>query len=384
MAVLHIYTKNGKIYCTAKEPFLGKEKPLPNLPAFSELFSSGVTCVVFKLPSLLKTRNFKLICFALLSFVLRKYYRQKIPKLLDSFLNKQKEKDLFFIGGSVGAELIKFHYAKKNDVVVEGVETINLIAKSNKALNRLISQVKPKEVKKRIFIVGLFSPELLQYLRKKYPLANIEVRYFDILRPSRIKEFTWIKNFSLSNDIKISVYDQSTSSKFGIPYAMNKVNTSKLINFLNVKKKYDVCFLAAYSLDREKSLRPLLSALKKANLNVKILLVDYPYSELEDFKVDREIVSYENYLRLMSESRAVIDLWRLAPGEGYSFRISEALTLNSKIITNRTCILNEPFYDASRMFVFSEGNEINPDAIKHFLISPMKPVDKSIFSLGTN
>ena len=92
MAVLHIYTKNGKIYCTAKEPFLGKEKPLPNLPAFSELFSSGVTCVVFKLPSLLKTRNFKLICFALLSFVLRKYYRQKIPKLLDSFLNKQKEK----------------------------------------------------------------------------------------------------------------------------------------------------------------------------------------------------------------------------------------------------------------------------------------------------
>ncbi|HAP14605.1 MAG TPA: hypothetical protein DCR07_00660, partial [Lactococcus sp.] len=109
-----------------------------------------------------------------------------------------------------------------------------------------------------------------------------------------------------------------------------------------------------------------------------------PYSELEDFKVDREIVSYENYLRLMSESRAVIDLWRLAPGEGYSFRISEALTLNSKIITNRTCILNEPFYDASRMFVFSEGNEINPDAIKHFLISPMKPVDKSIFSLGTN
>ena len=51
-----------------------------------------------------------------------------------------------------------------------------------------------------------------------------------------------------------------------------------------------------------------MSALKKANLNVKILLVDYPYSELEDFKVDREIVSYENYLRLMSESRAVIDL----------------------------------------------------------------------------
>ena len=95
MAVLHIYTKNGKIYCTAKEPFLGKEKPLPNLPAFSELFSSGVTCVVFKLPSLLKTRNFKLICFALLSFVLRKYYRQKIPKLLDCHFLKTVDFFLF-------------------------------------------------------------------------------------------------------------------------------------------------------------------------------------------------------------------------------------------------------------------------------------------------
>lgn len=383
MAVIHIYSKNGKIHCTAKEPFLGKEKPLPKLPTLSELFSSDITCVVFKLPSLLKTKNFKLICFAMISFVIRKYYKQKVPNLLDSFLNKQEDKNLFFIGGSVGAELIKFHYARKNDVVIEGVETINLIAKSNMCLNRVISQIQPKEVKKRIFVVGLFSPELVRYLRKKYPLADIELRYFDILRPNRIAEFTQIKDFSLKNDIKITTYDHSTSSKFDVRYEMNKVNTVKLINFLNAKKKYDVCFLAAYSPDREKSLKPLLQALKRANLNVKILFVDYPYSELEGFSVDREILSYENYLRLVSESRAVIDLWRLEPDEGYSFRISEAFALHTKVITNRTCILNEPFYDDSRLFVFSEETRIDPDVIKHFLFSPMKPVEESIFSLGT-
>lgn len=383
MAVIHIYLKNGKISCTTKEPFLGKEKPLPNLPALSELFSNEITCVVFKLPSLLRTRNLKLISFALLSFVLGKYYKQKVPNLLDSFLNRQGNKNIFFIGGSVGAELIKFHYAKKDDVIIEGVETINLIAKRNKCLNGKLPQVQPKNVQKRIFIVGLFSPDLLQYLRKKYPLAEIELRYFDVLRANRITEFTQIKNFSLANNIMISVYDHSTSSKFGLPYVMNKVNTGKLINFQNTEKKYDACFLATYSPDRVKSLQLLLRALKKAHLNVKLLLVDYPHSDLEGFAVDRKIVPYENYLQLVGESRAVIDLWRVEPDEGYSFRIPEALALHSKIITNRTCILNEPFYDACRLFVFSEENEIDPEVVKNFIISPMKPVEESIFSLGT-
>ena len=69
--------------------------------------------------------------------------------------------------------------------------------------------------------------------------------------------------------------------------------------------------------------------------------------------------------------------------EGYSFRISEAFALHTKVITNRTCILNEPFYDDTRLFVFSEATHIEPEIIKRFLVSPMKPVEESIFSLGT-
>ena len=57
--------------------------------------------------------------------MLGKYYKQRVPKRLDSFLDSQEDKNLFFIGGSVGAQIVEFHYARKGDVIIEGTETIN-------------------------------------------------------------------------------------------------------------------------------------------------------------------------------------------------------------------------------------------------------------------
>ncbi len=319
----------------------------------------------------------------MLSFLLGKYYKQKIPKLLNSFLDRYDEKNIFFIGGAVGAELIKFHYANQEDVIVEGVETINLIAKKNKELSIMLYKVKPSNVRKKIFIVGLFSPELLILLKKKYPCAEIELRYFDLLRQNRLSEFKQIRDYAQSNSIKLSVYDHATSSRFNVPYEINKVNVNKLANYQNQQKQYDVCFLAGYSPEREKAIRPLLRSLKKAKLNVKLLLVNYPAPELEGYLVDKHIMPYEEYLNLIGTSRALIDLWRLDTNEGYSFRISEAFALRTKIITNRQGITCEPFYDSSRIFVFQEENEVDPEEIKRFLFSSLKSVDDSIFDIGS-
>ena len=148
----------------------------------------------------------------MLSFLLGKYYKQKIPKLLNSFLDRYDEKNIFFIGGAVGAELIKFHYANQEDVIVEGVETINLIAKKNKELSIMLYKVKPSNVRKKIFIVGLFSPELLILLKKKYPCAEIELRYFDLLRQNRLSEFKQIRDYAQSNSINVNF------QRFSTPY----------------------------------------------------------------------------------------------------------------------------------------------------------------------
>ena len=75
MAVIHIYLKHGNVSCKTKEPFIGKEKRLLKFPSWTELFSNNISSVVFKLPSLLKTGNPKIICFGLLSFMLGKYYK---------------------------------------------------------------------------------------------------------------------------------------------------------------------------------------------------------------------------------------------------------------------------------------------------------------------
>ena len=68
-----------------------------------------------------------------------------------------------------------------------------------------------------------------------------------------------------------------------------------------------------------------------------------------EFKI--KSIPYSEYLNLIGQSEIVIDMYRISPDEGLSFRIFEALQLGRKVITNRLIILKYDFYDSSRFFV---------------------------------
>ena len=383
MSVIHLYPDNGEIICTEKEAFIGKEVRLKELPPFSCLFSDKIEGVVFRLPAIIKSRKVKPIFFALTSFVAGKYYKISCPKNFESFLDRFSSNNLFFIGSVVISDLMDFHYVKEGDILIRGAETVNFISKGNSSLKNLIPKIVPSDARKKIFIVGLFSIDLLELLRKKYPFCEIEVRYYDVITPNQLPSFKSILAFSVANGIKVSVYDHKTASAFGVSYEMNKVNKKKLLPYLTQEKKYDVCFLAMYSPARAELLKPLLKIFRQAKLRVKLLLFGYGSSELEGFKVDNTILSYDDYLKLVGASKAVIDLWRIAPDEGYSFRIPEALALNTKIITNRPEIIREPFYDESRILFFSRNKTLSEAEITKFLSTPFIPTDESFFNVGS-
>lgn len=163
---------------------------------------------------------------------------------------------------------------------------------------------------------------------------------------------------------------------------MNKVNKERLLVYSTKEKIYDVCFLAGYSPSRADLLKPLLRVFRQANLRVKVLLIGYEFSKLEGFDIENKIISYEDYLKLVGSSNAVIDLWRLSPDEGYSFRIPEALALNTKIITNRPGIIREPFYDESRILFFSKDKPFSEAEVTKFLSVPFIPADETLFNVG--
>lgn len=383
MSVIHLYPDNGEIICTKKEAFTGRELQLKKLPPLTCLFSDEIEGVVFRLPAVLKFRKVKPILFALTSIVCGKYYKNSIPKKFEEFLNKTAPDDLFFIGNIVCSEIMSFHYVRDEDVVIQGAETVNLIQKNNTSLEKLLPKVVPSNVKKKIYIVGLFSLDLLIFLKRKFPLCDFKVRYYDVIKARQLPLFEKILAFSLANQMEVSVYDRKTASIYGVPYEMNKVNKEKLLTYSTKEKKYDICFLAGYSPSRAELLKPLLRIFRQANLRVKVLLIGYEFSKLEGFDIENKIISYEDYLKLVGSSNAVIDLWRLAPDEGYSFRIPEALALNTKIITNRPGIIREPFYDESRILFFSKDKPLSEAEVTKFLSVPFIPADETLFNVGS-
>ena len=383
MPVIHLYPDNGEIVCTEKEAFVGRENRLNKLPPLYRLFSDEIEGVVFRLPAILKSRKFKPILFALTSFICCKYYRTSVTRRFEIFLNRNASSNLFFIGNIVCSEIMTFHYVDDEDVVIQGAETVNLIQKNNTSLQKLLPNIVPSNKRKKIFIVGLFSLDLLKFLKRKFPLCDFEIRYYDVVKSHQLPLFKKILDFSHANKIKVSVYDRKTASMYDVPYEMNKVDKAKLLPYSTKEKVYDVCFLAAYSAPRAELLKPLLRTFRRAKLKVKLLLIGYTAPTLEGFDIDNSIVSYKDYLKLVGTSKAVIDLWRLAPDEGYSFRIPEALALNTKIITNRPDIVQEPFYDGTRILFFSKEKPLSETEVTIFLSTPFLPADESFFNLGS-
>lgn len=168
-----------------------------------------------------------------------------------------------------------FHYVNDGDVVIQGAETVNLIQKNNASLQKLLPKIVPSDNKKKLFIVGLFSLDLLKFLKRKFPLCDFEIRYYDVIKTDQLPSFKKILDFSLANRIKVSVYDRKTAAMYNVPYEMNKVNKEKLLPYSTREKVYDVCFLAGYSHSRAELLKPLLRRFRQAKLKVKILLIGY-------------------------------------------------------------------------------------------------------------
>lgn len=226
MLVYHIFEKEGEFICTVKKPFIGKEKKSPRLPSFSEIFSKDTACVVFKLPNLLtaKQNRLRLLSIALASFLSFKYYSFRVPFLFADFLEENNDKDIYLIGGEMGSELIEYHQVNpqqsRKTAIVSGIESINLIAKDSSLLTLLPK--KSYNSHNKIYSVGLFSMQLLEYVSRSFPNANFELRYFDAVKPKRLNVLKNIIQFCKTRDFKITGYEKNSVNNLLSPMKLTK------------------------------------------------------------------------------------------------------------------------------------------------------------------
>lgn len=208
-------------------------------------------------------------------------------------------------------------------------------------------------------------PEILSWLKKRYPKKRIIVWYWNSVAssidPKRIKtEGIEIWSFDKHD---CGVYGFRFNIQFFIPDNISRINQT------STKEKYDLFYVGADK-NRAPVLHELEQALKGTGLTHYFHLVKYKDSTNEFGYEYYQPLIYPEVLSHISNSRAIVDLvaeWQ----EGITLRPLEALFMGKKLITNMRNIEQYDLYNKSNIFILGKDDL---KRLPEFLISD---IDKS-------
>jgi hypothetical protein len=245
-------------------------------------------------------------------------------------------------------------------------------------------------IRKLFFILNL--PKNLWYAGWKYKLRKakavlifsveyIEVLYYiKSLNPEiRIIFWYWNPVFRSINPGKVPdklcekwSFDRNDCKKYDLTY--NTTFYPDNIQLPQNKLKYDVVFLG-----QDKNRRDLINSIKDqllaADINPYIYIVDDNATH-RNYKGVSPQVPYEEYLNLVSKSRAILDVVQEGQN-GLTLRPMEALFFKRKLITNDKLINTHDFYHPNNIFIIGMDKI---EHLKHFLTIPLEPVSDAILS----
>lgn len=217
---------------------------------------------------------------------------------------------------------------------------------------------------------------LISAYHNLHPNRTLVIRFHDILSK---KNLTLIKRLQSAGIItEIESYSQQDAQEQQLTYRPNGVDPAFMLS-LNTSIRTSLYRFYGAASDKHAVINDRVRALSELNTALHLL---YPtISSWIDHKVitsSSRYIPYPEFARLSSQCEIYLDLARINPSEGFSFRTVEALFLNRKIITNRSCIKSEPFYHPDRIFILGEDSL---GRLKYFLESDTPPLPKHILEL---
>ena len=370
---LKIYNKQA-LSLEKDYPLIDKVFPnsilINKLPSFKTIFCDKYF-YFYKNKNLSTKDKFKSLFISILGKNIRSRFCS-LRKNISYDLLSHNKKIVFIFYGSAIKDLLEFH---TNQIApLRHIQCMDgSYSKYLWTLERFLCKQKNDTVK-LCYVYNCFSINFVKFLHKIYPNAIIVNRYHDMIE--KRKHVTFIKKF---NDIlNIETYSLKNSSELNINYRPNSVDPLELIKlqkeYPNIK--YDVFFLGRVDNDRLKVLIKIAEKLKKANLTYKFYTVLNKADCLEtsDPNFVNKPLPYKEYLKQLCQSRVVIDLYRISPDEGLSFRTAEALILNKKTITNRNINIYN-FFNQNKFFILN--NELN-ELIEFVKTQPKKAQEENV------
>ena len=239
-------------------------------------------------------------------------------------------------------------------------------------------------------VYNCFSFPFLKFLQIIYPNARIISRYHDMIQKDKHKRF--IKKAKKITNCYFESYSQKNAEELNINYWPNSVDFITVQNkyLSSTSKTFDLYFLGVADNKRLNFLKDLIYALckqqikfhidavvfdKKNRENIKNLLMEIINNYNSSSIIEVVPVPYSVYMQNIANSKAIIDLYRLHPAEGLSFRTAEALALKKKIITNRDLNANDLYKFKENILSFDDIDKVN---LKEFIDKPYVDPDPEL------
>lgn len=197
---------------------------------------------------------------------------------------------------------------------------------------------------------------LIPFLRKKYP--NCQIIWFiqDVVKT--IKDLYTNKPIDVLQYKKcldlIVTYDKQDAYKYGLSY--HPTVLSKITFDNNNSPEYDVFFVGRY----KGRLEELIRFCKKMNQN-KVKCGFFIYNVPKEKRIELNGIyyldnplAYEENLKLVAKAKCLLELVQ-TDCVGWTFRTSEALLYQKKLITNNIEIKKAPFYNNVDVFLLDDS-----------------------------
>lgn len=218
----------------------------------------------------------------------------------------------------------------------------------------------------------LITKHYLQWLRKKYPSAQINYKYANMVGKAKnlVPE-------EIPKDIRVWTYDKYDSEKYGIHLYKSNIYFPSNVKPLKAPQ-YDVFFIGKDK-GRGDWLVELEKKLQSFGLRTKfIITADGVLSKRKPYY--QNAIPYSEITKYLSESKAVLNVV-MENQQGITVRDMESVFFGIKLITTNKHITEWEMYDPNNVFVIHDEQDLSK--LVEFLNKPVHKIDPQLLSNHT-
>lgn len=217
---------------------------------------------------------------------------------------------------------------------------------------------------------------LISAYHNLHPNRKIVIRFHDTLSKKNLSLIRRLQSSGISSEIES--YSQQDAQEQQLTYRPNGVDPAFMLS-LNTSIRTSLYRFYGAASDKHAEINDRVCSLSELNTALlRLYPTISPWIHYKVITLSNTYIPYPEFARLSSQCEIYLDLARIRPSEGFSYRTVEALFLNRKIITNRSCLKSEPFYHPDRVFILGEDSLCR---LKSFLESDIPPLPKKILEL---